>query len=201
MKRRGMSFCVSQLILIFFIDFTAFLVIYLKTFDYKVVRFYIEMQIFFAVIQILYRVLYKKASLLLLNNMCMLLSVGFIMLCRLDITMATKQLLVAAGASAVALAIPVMIRKMRFLRKLTWIYAGIGVVLPGAVFLLARTSLWSEVDTFGCAAIRGDQDYLCIHLWHHFCPEIPVLKLWYRYRQLQLSMWGYWCFPGTLEVP
>lgn len=83
----------QQLMLIFFIDFTAFLVIYLKTFDYKVVRFYIEMQIFFAAIQILYRILYKKASLLLLNNMCMLLSVGFIMLCRLDITMATKQLL------------------------------------------------------------------------------------------------------------
>lgn len=37
----------QQLMLIFFIDFTAFLVIYLKTFDYKVVRFYIEMQIFF----------------------------------------------------------------------------------------------------------------------------------------------------------
>ena len=140
----------QQLILIFFIDFTAFLVIYLKTFDYKVVRFYIEMQIFFAVIQILYRVLYKKASLLLLNNMCMLLSVGFIMLCRLDITMATKQLLVAAGASGVALAIPVMIRKMRFLRKLTWIYAGIGVVLLAAVFLLARTSYGAKLTLLGC---------------------------------------------------
>ena len=139
----------QQLILIFFIDFTAFLVIYLKTFDYKVVRFYIEMQIFFAVIQILYRVLYKKASLLLLNNMCMLLSVGFIMLCRLDITMATKQLLVAAGASGVALVIPVMIRKMRFLRKLTWVYAGIGVVLLAAVFLLARTSYGAKLTLLG----------------------------------------------------
>ena len=29
--------------------------------------------------------MYKKASILLLNNMCMLLSVGFIMLCRLDV--------------------------------------------------------------------------------------------------------------------
>lgn len=37
----------QQLMLIFFIDFTAFLVIYLKTFDYKVVRFYIEMHILF----------------------------------------------------------------------------------------------------------------------------------------------------------
>ena len=139
----------QQLVLIFFIDFTAFLVIYLKTFDYKVVRFYIEMQIFFAAIQILYRIFYKKASLLLLNNMCMLLSVGFIMLCRLDITMATKQLIVAAGASGVALVIPVMIRKMRFLRKLTWIYAGIGVVLLAAVFLLAKTSYGAKLTLLG----------------------------------------------------
>ena len=105
----------QQLMLIFFMDFTAFLVIYLKTGKFQVVLFYIEMMAFFAGIQILYRIFYKKASILLLNNMCMLLSVGFIMLCRLEITMATKQLLVAAGASAVALAIPVMIRKMRFI--------------------------------------------------------------------------------------
>ena len=65
----------QQLILIFFMDFTAFLVIYLKTFDFKVVQFYVEMLLFFAAIQILYRILYPKASLLLLNNMCMLLSV------------------------------------------------------------------------------------------------------------------------------
>ena len=61
-------------------------------------------------VQILYRIFYKKASLLLLNNMCMLLSVGFIMLCRLDIATATKQLVIAAAASGIALIIPVMIR-------------------------------------------------------------------------------------------
>ena len=36
-----------------FIDFTAFLVIYLKSMDFKVILFYIEMMIFFAAIQIL----------------------------------------------------------------------------------------------------------------------------------------------------
>lgn len=80
-------------------DFTAFLVIYLKTFDFQVILFYIETLVFFAAVQILYRVFYKKASLLLLNNMCMLLSIGFIMLCRLDIDTATRQLLIASAAS------------------------------------------------------------------------------------------------------
>ena len=79
----------------------------------------------------------------------MLLSVGFIMLCRLDISAAQKQLLIAAGASGIALIIPVMIRKMRFLRKLTWVYAGIGIVLLGAVFALARTSYGAKLSLMG----------------------------------------------------
>ena len=139
----------QQLILIFFMDFTAFLVIYLKTFDFNVIIFYIEMLVFFAAVQILYRIFYKKASLLLLNNMCMLLSVGFIMLCRLDITTATKQLVIAAVASGIALIIPVMIRKMRFLRRLTWLYAGVGIILLAAVFLLARTSYGAKLSLMG----------------------------------------------------
>ncbi len=60
------------------------------------------------------------------------------MLCRLDIKSANKQLLIVAAGSVVSLLIPVMIRKMKFLKNLTWVYAGIGVVLLAAVFLLAR---------------------------------------------------------------
>ncbi|MDO4273310.1 MAG: FtsW/RodA/SpoVE family cell cycle protein [Eubacteriales bacterium] len=139
----------KQLVLTFFMDFTAFLVIFLKTENFEVINFYIKMMVFFAVIQILYRVFYKKASLLLLNNMCMLLSVGFIMLCRLDIKTADRQLLIAAAASAIALVIPVMIRKMKFLKNLTWVYAGIGIVLLAAVFVLARTTYGAKLTLMG----------------------------------------------------
>ena len=41
----------QQLSLIFFMDFTAFLVIYLKTFDFNVIIFYIEMLVFFAAVR------------------------------------------------------------------------------------------------------------------------------------------------------
>ena len=129
----------SQITLTFFLDFTAFVVIFLKTFDFKVVIFYAEMMIYFAAILILYRRIYKNASMLLLNNMCMLLSVGFIMLCRLDI----------ASANAVALVIPVMIRKMKFLKDLTWVYAGLGIVLLGAVLVLAQTSYGAKLSLMG----------------------------------------------------
>ena len=139
----------SQITLTFFLDFTAFVVIFLKTFDFKVVIFYAEMMIYFAAILILYRRIYKNASMLLLNNMCMLLSVGFIMLCRLDIASANKQLLIVACGSAVALVIPVMIRKMKFLKDLTWVYAGLGIVLLGAVLVLAQTSYGAKLSLMG----------------------------------------------------
>ena len=139
----------QQLTMIFFIDFTAFLVIYLKSMDFRVILFYIEMMIFFAAIQILYRIIYQNASLLLLNNMCMLLSVGFIMLCRLSFPSATKQLLIVAAGSAVSLVIPVMIRKMKFLKDLTWAYAGIGIVLLAAVLVLASTSYGAKLSLMG----------------------------------------------------
>ena len=104
-----------QLMLIFFIDFTAFLVIYLKTFDFSVILFYVEMMVYFALIQILYRIIYKNASLLLLNNMCMLLSIGCVMLCRLDIKSANKQLLIVAAGSVVTKGTVV---------ESGWVYAG-----------------------------------------------------------------------------
>ena len=139
----------TQISLTFFLDFTAFLVVFLKTFDFKVAVFYAEMMVYFAAILILYRRIYKNASMLLLNNMCMLLSVGFIMLCRLDIASANKQLLIVACGSAVALVIPVMIRKMKFLKDLTWIYAGVGVVLLAAVLVLAQTSYGAKLSLMG----------------------------------------------------
>ncbi|MBQ9065761.1 MAG: FtsW/RodA/SpoVE family cell cycle protein [Blautia sp.] len=139
----------KQIMLIFFMDFTAFLVLYLKTRDRRIVLFYLAMMAFFTAVQVFYRIFYSNASMLLINNMCMLLSVGFIMLCRLDIDSAKKQLMIAAGGSAVCMLIPVLIKKLRFLRKLTWLYAAMGVLLLGAVFVLARTSYGAKLTLMG----------------------------------------------------
>lgn len=139
----------KQMMLIFFMDSIAFTVIYLITEDFQVIMQYIGVLGYFAAVQILYRIFYKNASILLINNMCMLLSVGFIMLTRLDMDQASRQLLIVAAGSGVALVVPVMIRKMKFLRKLTWVYAGIGIALLGAVFLLARTTYGAKLSLMG----------------------------------------------------
>ena len=139
----------KQFILIFLIDTVSFGVIWLKTRDFQVLFLYIEMMAFFSAYQILYRLLYRRASLLLINTMCMLLSVGFIMLTRLDISAAMKQLVIAAAGSGVSLIIPVAIRRMKFLKRLGWLYACIGILMLGAVLFLAQTSYGAKLSLWG----------------------------------------------------
>lgn len=139
----------QQLMMIFALDSVAFAVIFIKQRELRILIFYLEMMAFFTVLQILYHLFYKKASFLLLNNMCMLMSVGFIILCRINPSTAEKQLMIAAAGSAAALIIPILIRKMRFLRYLTWLYAGFGIVLLAAVLVLGRTTLGAKLSLFG----------------------------------------------------
>lgn len=139
----------KQLAVIILFLTLSYLVMFLKTGTIRMVMFYGEMLLYVAAMQIAYRMLYKKASMLLVNNMCMLLSIGLVILCRLNMEKAQRQFMIAAVGSILALVVPVMIRKMRFLKKLTWIYAAVGVVMLAAVFVLGRTTFGAKLTLFG----------------------------------------------------
>ena len=130
----------KQLLLIIFLDLTAFLVIFLQTEELKVLYIFGALILYLVIVQALYRALYKTSSILLLNHMCMLLSIGFIMLARLDPDSGLRQMAIAVAATVLAMVIPVMIRKMYFLKKLTWLYAVVGFLML-AVVLVAGSNV------------------------------------------------------------
>lgn len=136
----------KQLMLIFFMDFVAFLVIFLKTEKMNVIYFFGAQLLYFIVVQVLYRIFYKKASLLLLNHMCMLLSIGFIMLARLDMESAVRQFQIVVAATVIAMVIPVIIRKFRFLSKGTWLYAVGGMLLLLVVLVLGKNVNGAKIN-------------------------------------------------------
>lgn len=140
----------KQLTLIILFNTVAFLVIFLKTDrDLKALVFYAGVIWYVVMIQLLYRLFYKKASTLLINNMCMLLSIGFVIIYRLDVDKANRQFMIVAAGSAAALLVPVIVRKMHFLSKLTWLYAGIGAAGLLAVLALAQVTGGAKLSIFG----------------------------------------------------
>ena len=123
-----------QMCLMYLIHLDAFLAIYAVTDDIRMILFYVVQAAFIAVTISSYRLVYGRASGLLINNMCMLLMIGFIMITRLSFDKAIRQFAIAVGAMVCSLIIPVLIQKVRFLRKMPWLYAAVKIIF---VFFVA----------------------------------------------------------------
>ena len=115
--RRG-GIYTRQNILMFAFHFSSFLVICFETGDITYLFFYAFQQIVLYAAIMLFRMLYPKTNRLVINNMCMLLSIGFVILTRLDLNKAVKQFVIVTGSLAVALMIPFFVHKFKFLKKL-----------------------------------------------------------------------------------
>ena len=80
-----------QIVLMLFVNLVAYTVLFLQDNDMKMLMMYGAVFLFIVVVQILYRVIYRKGNMLIVNNMCMLLSIGFLILSRLSFGKAVKQ--------------------------------------------------------------------------------------------------------------
>lgn len=150
-KHKSGMFYVQRLYL-FVVHFLAFLTFYLHTGDMKYIIFYVVQLVFFAVLLILYDVLYPKMSKLIVNNMCMLLAIGFVMISRITFSKAVKQFLIVLVSCVISLLIPYFIKKLRFLSRLVWIYAGAGIVFL-LLMKVAGSITYGASITFSIAGI------------------------------------------------
>ena len=74
-------------------------------------------------------VIYSNINKAILSNMCMLLTIGFIILARLDYQGSITQFIIVAVVSLLSLIVPYMMQKEDFLKKLTWVYCFVGAAL------------------------------------------------------------------------
>ena len=130
----------NQIFVIFAIHFMAFTGMYFKTSDNRILILYFMQAFLLGLIFLLYCKIYPKVSRLIVNNMCMLLSVGFIMLTRLSMQKVIKQCVIVAGAFVISLFIPVMIRKIKKFSELKWLYGIIGIISLAAVIIAGQVS-------------------------------------------------------------
>ena len=135
-----------QNVVMFCIHFVAFMVFYLKMERPMLLFFYGAQVLYLFAALVFMRNLYPRASKLIINNMCMLITIGFIMLTRLSYDQATKQFKILAAGTVIALIIPVIIRKMRILTKWAWLYAILGIGLLGVVAVMARTTYGAKLS-------------------------------------------------------
>lgn len=135
-KERTIAILDNQVWYLFSFHFVCYFVLFIQTWELKVLFFFAAQIVFFECIMLLYPRIYRRCSRKLVNNMCFLLGIGFIMLTRLSFDLAIRQFGIVAVSFLISALIPICIEKMRFLNKLGWIYAILGFLLLATVFVL-----------------------------------------------------------------
>lgn len=149
-KRSGLY--TRQNFLMFFIHFSCFMVICFETGDMEYLFFYILQQILLFATVVLFHMIYPKGNRLIINNMCMLLSISFVILTRISYERALKQFFIVTASIIIGMVIPYLIHKIKFLKELTWIYAAVGIVALGIVLSLGAVTHGSKLS-FSIAGI------------------------------------------------
>ena len=146
--------CARQNRAMFAIHFLAYLVMFLKTEDEgmqaMLLAFYGAQVVFFLCYIYLYRLLYRNVSRLLVNNACMLLCVGFIMLTRLSMAKgldkALRQFAIVVISAALAWLVPYIMERVWQLYKLQWVYAGAGLLILLVVWAAGNESFGAQLS-------------------------------------------------------
>ena len=144
-ERRG-GIYIRQNLLMFGVHFSCFMVICFETGKIEYLFFYIFQQILLFATIMLFRMIYPKGNRLLINNMCMLLSIGFVILTRISYDKAIKQFFIITVSIAIGMLVPYLMDQIKFLKNLTWIYAAVGICALGIVLTLGSVTHGSKIS-------------------------------------------------------
>ena len=124
----------------------SFFILYVKYKHIKYVYFYLASLIAIILIIILFNTIYKRANRLLLNNMCMLLSIGYIIIARISFDKACRQFIISLFAIVITSFIPLIIAKGPFFSKLKWTYAAVGIAALLLVLLFSVATNGAKIS-------------------------------------------------------
>lgn len=138
--------CARQNQAMFLMHLLAYLIIFLKTNELRILVFYAAQLVFFLAYIYLYRLFYRNVSRLLVNNACMLLCIGLIMLTRISFERAVRQFVIIVVSAVITWLVPLIIDHVWQLSRVPWLYAVLGLVLIGIVALAGSTTFGARLS-------------------------------------------------------
>jgi len=157
-KKRNSGKDMRQKAYLFLFHFVGYAILYLHTLDIIYVTFYLFQVVTFALFIALFQSIYPKLNRLMLNSMCFLLVIGFIILARLDFEKARKQYFIVLASFVMALFIPYLFRKIKFWNKLYLLYGILGLLLLSGVYLFGAVTNGSKISIgFGIISFQPQE--------------------------------------------
>lgn len=138
-KKKPVSVCTSVqsglLLILMFLCFLDLTFVSGKE-EYLYLFAFITLFLFFMITIV--TIIYEKSDRILLNNMCLLSGFGLCVVSRLSFDKAFRQYIITLLSFAICLVIPFAIDRLRFFRKLIWLYAAVGITALSIVLFAGR---------------------------------------------------------------
>jgi peptidoglycan glycosyltransferase len=137
--------------IIYIFHFISYFVLFISTKNFKVGILYAAELVAIIIITIIYHWIYNNMMPLIWNNMIFMLVIGFVMLTRLSFDKAVKQFAIASATLFLSIIVPIIIDKLKQLRKLGWIYGllGVGLLTSVLFFGVENYGATNWINVFG----------------------------------------------------
>ena len=121
------------------IHFICTAVLFLNSLDVTILGLYLAQLALLIFVNKAYIYVYENASKMVLNNMLMLLMIGFVMIGRLNRDHLIRQMIFAAAICLIGLFIPLLIERFSYFDRFGLVYAVIGILMLAVVFVIGKT--------------------------------------------------------------
>ncbi len=142
-KRKGIY--IRQIIFMFAVQLSCFVQILARTGKAAYMFFFLFQIIIFASVLMLFYVIYPEGNRLIINNTCMLLMIGMIILTRLSYDKAVKQFFIITVSFIIGFFVPALVFKLELVKKFTYLFAALGILAIGVVLLLGAVTNGSKI--------------------------------------------------------
>lgn len=137
---------VRQYIWMFCIQLFCYITMCINSGEYKYLLYFIIQAALLSIVITAASLLYPNGSRLLINNMCFLLGIGFIMITRLAPTRIIRQFLIVALSIGIGFFVPFIMKKVDGLRNLKWIYGSVGLFVLCLVYVMGSVTNGSKLS-------------------------------------------------------
>lgn len=139
-------YILKQRIIIFAIHFIAYMILYLNTNNLSILVFYPFELIFLTAYMKFYYNFYPGSNPKLINHYCIFITIGFIMITRLNPDKLFRQFAIIVITSIAAFFIPAIMKRGKFLRRFTWFFGIAGMCMLAAVLLLGNITYGAKIN-------------------------------------------------------
>ncbi|MBO4863109.1 MAG: FtsW/RodA/SpoVE family cell cycle protein [Eubacterium sp.] len=144
----------KQVFYIFMIHFLCHVMLLINLQEVKIALYY-PVEILIAVLYIAsFRLIYKRSSRLLTNNVAFLMLIGYTILLRLNPKLAVRQFLLASAGLVLTLFVPFLLSKIKGIKNWSTFYGIFGIIFLASVFIpgvgkvVNGSRNWIEIASF-----------------------------------------------------